>query len=302
MFSISNPDIEAALAPYVLRRYESSDPAWTQQLDAMRKGGRTKLWKARIRNWLRGSSKEVERVRHDYSGVWAQEQVPGAPGVENARYVMRWGDRGIEVRGWAEKRIHLLLFSTLFRSLRPASVLEVGSGNGLILMMLALGHPDIRFSGIELTDAGVRAAQRLQAEPALPQAILSSLPFPVVDAAAFRRVEFRQGNAAALPWEDGGVDLAMTSLALEQMNAVKREALRELSRIARRWVVMLEPFRDFNLAPEQIYYTRSKDYFSAAVADLPQYGLRPVHVFDDFPSKVNRGVGLVVAEPVPPSA
>lgn len=174
----------------------------------------------------------------------------------------------------------------------------MGSGNGMVLMMLAGGHPGIGFSGIELTQTGVDAAQRLQAQPALPQAIASFLPFPLADASAFRRVEFRQGNAVALPWPDGSFDLALTSLALEQMNQVKREALRELARVARRWVVMLEPFRDFNLTPEQQYHTRSNDYFAAAVADLPKYGLRPLHVFDDFPSKVNRGLGLVVAEPV----
>jgi SAM-dependent methyltransferase len=298
LLSISASDIERALEPYVLRRFEGDERAWLQQLEAMRRGARAKLWRARLRNWLRGSPKQVARVHHDYSRIWALEQMPGAAAVENARYLMRWRNRGLEVRGWAEKRVHLLLFSNLLQSLRPASVLEVGSGSGMVLMMLATGHPGIHFTGIELTETGVQAAQRLQAAGALPQAVLSFVPFPVADEGAYRRVEFRQGNAAALPWSDGSFDVAMTSLALEQMNQVRREALTELARVARRLVVMLEPFRDFNLAPEQRYHTRAHDYFAAAVADLPKYGLRPLHVFDDFPSKVNRGVGLVVAEPV----
>jgi hypothetical protein len=82
------------------------------------------------------------------------------------------------------------------------------------------------------------------------------------------------------------------------MNEVRRAALRELARVARKWVVMLEPFRDFNTTPERMYYTRSRDYLSAAVQDLESHGLRPVQVFADFPSKVTRGVGLVVAEPL----
>jgi len=163
--------------------------------------------------------------------------------------------------------------------------------------MLAVGHPRIRFTGVELTEAGVQAAQRMQSQAALTPAVLASLPFQVADADAFRAVEFRQGNAAALPYADGSFDVAMTSLALEQMNEVKRQAFRELARVARQRILMLEPFRDFNTTPERVYYTRSRDYLSAAVDDLQQYGLRPVQVFEDFPSKVNRGVGLVVAEP-----
>jgi SAM-dependent methyltransferase len=298
VLSVSRSEIEAALAPYVLRRFEPGDEVWARHLDALRKGGPGRLWWARLRALLGRSLKSVARVRHDYSGVWSQDQVPGAPAVENARYFLRWGERGFEVRGWAEKRIHLLLFSSLLESLRPASVLEVGSGNGLVLMMLAVGHPRTRFTGIELTEAGVHAAQRMQSEAALPPAVLASLPFKVADASAFQSVDFRQGNAAQLPYADDSFEIAMTSLALEQMNEVKRQAFRELARVARKQVLMLEPFRDFNTTPERMYYTRSRDYLSAAVEDLKQYGLRPVEVLEDFPSKVNRGVGLVVAEPM----
>jgi SAM-dependent methyltransferase len=137
----------------------------------------------------------------------------------------------------------------------------------------------------------------MQAAPSLPSAVLSSLPFAAADVGAFHDVGFSQGNAADLPYEDASFDLVMTSLALEQMNQVRHEALKELARVARKWVVMLEPFRDFNLTPERAYYTRSRDYLSTAIADLPKYGLMPLRVFDDFPSKVNRGAGFVLAAP-----
>ena len=104
------------------------------------------------------------------------------------------------------------------------------------------------------------------------------------------------GGRDAAPEKD--LSWEQARLFAEVMERVKREALSELARVARRWVVMLEPFRDFNQAPEQVYYTKAKEYLSAAVEDLPAYGLRPLQVFDDFPSKVNRGVGLVLAEPV----
>jgi ubiquinone/menaquinone biosynthesis C-methylase UbiE len=299
---VNRSEIEAALQPYILRRFQPGDEAWAHQVKVLRKGGPARVWWARLRGLIGRSVKNVAQVTHDYSGVWSQDQMPGAPGIENSRYFLRWGEQGFEVRGWAEKRIHLLLFSNILRSILPSTVLEVGSGNGLILMMLALGHPSVRFTGIELTDAGVQAARRLQAHTKLPEAILASLPFEVADPDAFRRVEFRQGNAAGLPFPDAGFDLAMTSLALEQMNEVKDSAFRELARVARRKVVMLEPFRDFNRTPERRYYTQSRNYLSSGVSDLPKYGLRPVVIFEDFPSKVNRGVGLIVADTLAHSA
>ncbi|HZN87195.1 MAG TPA: class I SAM-dependent methyltransferase, partial [Burkholderiales bacterium] len=225
VFPVQRSDIEHALEPYVLRRFELGKSAGS-------------LWWARLRALLGRRAKSVPRVRHDYSGVWSQDQLPGAPAVENARYLLRWGEQGIEVRGWAEKRVHLLLLSRALDALRPASVLEVGSGNGLVLMMLATGHAQVRFSGVELTEAGLQAARRMQSQPSLPPAVLNSLPYPASSPEAFRAVEFQQGNAAQLPFADKSVDLAMTSLALEQMNEVRRAAFRELARVARKWVLM----------------------------------------------------------------
>jgi ubiquinone/menaquinone biosynthesis C-methylase UbiE len=295
---VDRSEIESTLQPYVLRRFQRGEEAWANHLRELRKGGLGRVWGARFRALIGQSVKGVARVKHDYSGVWSQDQLPGAPAIESARYFLSWGEEGLEVRGWAEKRVHLLLLSKALQWLCPTSVLEVGSGNGLILMMLAVAHPHVRFTGMELTDAGISAARRIQSQPQLPAAVSSALPFEAAQPDAFRAVEFRQGNAARLPLADGSFDVVMTSLALEQMNQVKRQALRELARVARRAVVMLEPFRDFNATPERFYYTRSRDYLSASVSDLEQYGLKPLHVFADFPSKVTRGVGLVVAEPL----
>ncbi|MBT5193098.1 MAG: hypothetical protein HOM07_12160 [Rhodospirillaceae bacterium] len=42
-------------------------------------------------------------------------------------------------------------------------------------------------------------------------------------------------------------------------------------------------------------YIVAQDYFSARLSDLPKYGLQPVLATDDMPTKVNMGLGLVVA-------
>jgi hypothetical protein len=37
------------------------------------------------------------------------------------------------------------------------------------------------------------------------------------------------------------------------------------------------------------------NYFAAPVRELERYGLQPVFVTDDFPAKLNLGVGVVAA-------
>ena len=202
------------------------------------------------------------------------------------------------MRGFGEKRVHLLVLQNALAALAPSRVLEVGSGNGFMSMMLSAAFPKVEFTGVELTAEGVAAASELQREERLPSALAAFAPYALVDVLAFKRVTFQQGDASALPFPDKSFDVVFTSLALEQMNRVLAAALCEIRRVARRHVLMLEPFRDFNQLPEQRYYTQARDYLGIAVRDLTRHGLRATHVFSDFPAKIHRGAGLVIAEPV----
>lgn len=293
---VSRQEILDVLRPFVLKTYAADDAQWRwMQEDASRRWRKVFI-KQKLLRFLTGGTKQVWRVKHDYSQTWASGQYPGSAEVAGSRHVMRWGQEGLETSGWAEKRVHLLLFSKVLRQVRPAGVLEVGSGNGAMLMMLSAIHPAIRFTGIELTEVGVRAAKTMQALPSLPASMVDFLPLPSPEPQAYKKVRFETGNAAALPFEDRSFDLVLTSLALEQMDEIKDRVLREIARVSRRHVLMLEPFPDFNTTSTQRYYTGANNYFSATIESLPAYGLKPVLAFDDFPSKITRGTGLVLAE------
>jgi SAM-dependent methyltransferase len=207
-----------------------------------------------------------------------------------------WRGRGAEASALATKAVHHLLLVKALERLRPETVLEVGSGNGLQLFLLAGAFPRTRFSGLELSEAGVRAAERVQGLETLPDELRRFAAAPVRDPAAHRRVELHRGSAAELPFADASFDLVYTSLALEQMEAIRDRALGEIARVARAHVVMIEPFRDFNAEGIRHDYVRSRDIFSARVADVERFGLKPVFTFSDFPSKLSLGVGLVIAE------
>jgi len=115
------------------------------------------------------------------------------------------------------------------------------------------------------------------------------------DLRAHREVFFSQANAVALPFADHSSDLVVTVLALEQMEEIRARALSEIARVAGRFVLMIEPFRDWNADGHRRDYIVANDYFSAAVWDLKEFGLDPVAVYADIPNKLSFAVGLVLA-------
>jgi SAM-dependent methyltransferase len=206
-----------------------------------------------------------------------------------------WGDLKWLMSNEAGAAVRLLFLDEVITQLNPASVLEVGAGNGINLLMLSARHPDIRFLGLEPTAGGIGTANQVIAGGTLPEALMQFAPFPLRDPGAPARIELTQGSAAALPYEDASVDMLMTSLALEQMEEIRDAALSEISRVAKEWVVMLEPFRDVNATGRRRVYVRTHDYFQGSIAELAKYGLKVEEVLTDMPHKAILGTALVVA-------
>jgi hypothetical protein len=82
------------------------------------------------------------------------------------------------------------------------------------------------------------------------------------------------------------------------MENIRPQALQELARVARRFVVMIEPFHDWNAEGVPRQYVQVRKYFDAQVGELPRYGMRAVVATADFPNKVTFRAGLVIAEVV----
>src|SRR3546814_20798302 len=97
-----------------------------------------------------------------------------------------WRGEGLHVRTHGTKRVHLLLLARVLQALRPETVLEVGAGNGLNVLVLAALFPDIRFTSVELTEAGVAKARAAQVEPTLTQRLVAYAPMPEIGRAAGR--------------------------------------------------------------------------------------------------------------------
>ncbi|MBI3825262.1 MAG: class I SAM-dependent methyltransferase [Candidatus Rokubacteria bacterium] len=294
MLSVSRAEIERTFAPFVTRSFEPADPEWRALVRRNASRQRARRRRRQWLGWLPRFRRTQQTISDEYSRTWSEwsveDQITRGPVVPFV-----WGERCMMARAIGAKRVHLLLLTRLVEALQPKTVLEVGSGNGLNLFVLAARLPDVRFFGVELTAGGVAAARALARQPALPPGLGGFCPDGVVADRPFDRISVVRGSAADLPIADRSMDLVFTVLALEQMEEIRPRALAEIARVTRGHVAMIEPFRDWNSEGATRDYVVANDYFAGRIAELPGVGLEPVHATDDVPSKLALRAGLVVS-------
>lgn len=290
--------IDALLPPFAALRPSGWDRPWLAQVWRRRHNTLRKAWhKWRKQEALRhGRSDSV--VRAEYSEVWSRTGLerydPGHASPGNTPWL--WRAQRLLADSTGAARWRQLLLIRAIEKLRPRSVLEVGCGNGINLMLLACRFPDIAFTGIELTQEGHQAAQAFQSAHAeLPQYLRNFAPEPLADPAGFRRITFLQGSAAELPFAAGAFDLVITVLALEQMERIRAQALSEIARVTCGHTLMMEPFRDVNSGFWQRLNIGHRGYFQGCIADLADFGLEPLIACADFPQKYLLRAALVLS-------
>jgi SAM-dependent methyltransferase len=295
---IAEQDIVELFEPFVDRAASDREGAWQEDVGRRRR----KLVKRVAKRWLAPWRTELRRgeatVVGEYDKAWRSidygAYALGAPQRDHTPWA--WRGRRMFASDVGGTRFRQLLLIRIIERVRPRSVLEVGCGNGINLILLAGRFPEIRFAGVELTEAGHRAARALQEQGELPAGMADYAPLPLADPTAFRTIDFRQGNATRLPFEDGAFDLVITVLALEQMERVREQALGEIARVAGRHSLMIEPFRDVNQAFWPRLNVLRRDYFRGEIEDLARYGLEPVLALGDFPQEAFLKTCAVLAE------
>src|SRR5919106_6816121 len=294
---LTSDDLRAAMAPFVARRVSADDPAWRAEVARKTAKTRRRLRKRRILGWLGLGRRDQARIGAEYDQSWSRKGF--APYAMDRRpdHGAAWTFAGetMFATAAAGARARLLILLRAVAWLRPRSVLEVGAGHGLNLLVLACRFPEISFAGVELTEAGVAAARAAQAQATLPPVLQRFAPEPLLDLSAHRRVDVRQGTAASLPFRDEGVDLVYSSLALEQMEQVRPAVLAEMARVTAQHALLLEPFVECNDTGLRRAYRLARDHFAGAVRDLPEHGLEPIVVTDDLPGEIWLQPCLVIA-------
>lgn len=287
--------LEQAIAPF------SSDfdaAAWKRDVRQ-----RARKSASRIAKRLLGRKRRDTRaIETEYAEAWSAPFERYDIGLAPRRAVpWFWGERRLLLDPNVAARVRAPLIAAVIRELKPRRVLEVGSGNGINLLLLAPAFPEIHFSGLELTERGTAAAKSVQTGP-LPQILADYSPLEIKDRLAHQRIAFIQGSAADLPFETGEFDLVFTVLAVEQMERIRSRALSEIARVASGHVAMIEPFRDANDSGLRRLYSWSRNYFRGSIDELANYGLEPQWSTVDFPQEVFLGSPLVLSKVVRPAA
>lgn len=295
---VSGDEVMGSFAPFICGNPQAADRRRQMRLlhwNAMRRAARRLFGRepsARVR------SKNV--IVGEYEGTWSRGYAAYDLGT-TFRKPEPWVYR--RERLWADRagtpRLRNVILGAVIGSLKPKRVLEVGCGNGINLLLLASQFPDVSFTGVELTNAGNRVARELQNADALPGAMAGYAVEAGSDPSAFRRIDFQQGDATAMPFADGSFDLVYTVLSVEQMERVRHKALSEIARVSSDYVLNLEPFAEANRSLLRRLHVFGRDYFRGSIHDLGRYGLEPVWVTMDFPQEVQLGAALVLSRKHP---
>ena len=297
--SLSPPQrssIEAAFQPFVARSMPVSAPEWRDILSKEAALRRSRYWKRRLFPFRYTDDAFTAEMTLAYDKLWAGYDFEKDLSPQSNQSAIDWAGTGYLANAAVTQRIQQLAMVHVIRQISPETVLEVGSGRGLNMFVFSGLLPSATFTGLELTRSGVEATREVAALPSLPKGIDAFSPEPVVDRSAYSRVSVVQGSAAELPFAAESFDLVYSRLALEQMEPIRHQAMAEMARVSRRWVLMVEPFRDVNAEGLRRHYIVGNNYFQGAIGDLGKYGLAPRMVFHDWPAKITLKAALVLAE------
>lgn len=298
-FLVSREEISSAFEPFVYCHFSSSDIDWKRRVFRSWRKKILEFCQQKVFKRLNTSfGGRQYKVKNTYENFWGSTAICEHLSRRGKTTPCLWGEDRMFARGIGTKRVHLLLLKRAIEAVKPESVLEVGSGYGINLFVLSGYFPGIRFSGLELTKQGALAAKKIGNMHSLSQDIVDFAPGQLIDPTAHKRINFYQGSAKSLPFADKSFDVLCTVLSLEAMEEIRHYALRELARVARKYVIMIEPFSDFNEKGIRYLYHTSHQYFRGRVDELRQDGLKPHLVFSDIPHKIRLWPAMVIASPI----
>lgn len=148
-------------------------------------------------------------------------------------YDLQTGRYAKALRDESHRRIACAYSEELVRRvrslLRPRSLLEAGVGEATTLrgVLEQFADPDLHSYGFDLSWSRVAFGRRWLAQKGGPDATLCT------------------GSLFHIPFADASIDVVYTSHSIEPNGGQEEPILRELVRVARRYVVLLEPGYEF---------------------------------------------------------
>jgi SAM-dependent methyltransferase len=162
----------------------------------------------------------------------------------------------------------------------PSAILEVGSGDGNNFPLLHEQFPNAKLTGIDISPKRVEFAQK---HP----------PYQNINAT------FQVASATELPFPDNSFDAVYSMYCLEHLPREYPQAIREMVRVARRCVVLIEPVPEHRGAAQRIY-ARASDFLRGLPDFLEREHLEvdSVELLDSATVPLNMG-SLITIKPAP---
>lgn len=139
------------------------------------------------------------------------------------------------------------------RRTNASSILEVGCGDGNNLALLRDALPEARLVGCDISEGRIAFARKYHGE---------------------RRLDatFEVADATCMPFEDKSFDVVFSLYCLEHLPAEFPGAVREMLRVARSKVVLIEPIPEY-FGPLQRLYAFATDYVRGLPFFLDREGI-----------------------------
>ncbi len=247
------------------------------------------------RNGRPTAMRNQELVSSAYESIYDVSNQEYAEKRDARREVFLVKGRPVYTDGWFTFRSYVEVLLKVIDFLEVESVLEVGSGRGKNLALMALRRPELRLDGLELTNHGVRQSRELVKElPPLFLEVAGAKALNQLQSEALKRIRFHQASAHAMHFSDKSFDFTFTSLVLEQMPIHYSQALQEICRVTRKYCAFIEPFSEAN-DRVGLAYLRKMDYFRASYKEFPKFGLEPIYFTAALPQKIRFKTGLLIA-------
>ena len=164
---------------------------------------------------------------------------------------------------WCERLVET------FSKFGVASILEVGCGDGNNLPILRRSFPRARLHGVDVSPKRIEFARNFAGHRELD-------------------LGFSEASATDLPFARGEFDAVYSMYCLEHLPREFPDAIREMCRVARRCVVLVEPIPEHR-GPAQWIYAFAADFLRGVPDFLHKEGLavESVELLDDASVPLN---------------
>lgn len=189
-------------------------------------------------------------------------------------------------------RVQQYLMIDKINEFKPLKVLEVGCGQGFQLLLLSRLFPKISFIGIDQSEVGINFANSFKNE-LLDEILTKPLDYKFNDVKE-DNLEYSIQDAKKIKIESNSVDLVFTNLALEQMDNIKFEVISEIKRVSKKYIILIEPFKDLNDKGIKYLHHSAKRYFNLRYNELADNNFKIVEYQNSFPNLISLGYGMLV--------